>query len=106
VRELAAEQEKRAQAEGRRAEEQAEEMTITAEFAGIERCLDELSERLARLQPLRNRTRSDFGADPYLRDIAERNLEIAAQCGLGAIQGCADQRSGSPLLLRTRGSPC
>ena len=50
------------------------------EFAGIERRLDELSERLARLEPLRARQRADFEADPYLRDIVERNLEIAAQC--------------------------
>jgi uncharacterized protein YutE (UPF0331/DUF86 family) len=53
---------------------------MNAEFAGIERRLDELSERLARLQPLRDRARSDFDEDPYLRDIVERNLEIAAQC--------------------------
>jgi uncharacterized protein YutE (UPF0331/DUF86 family) len=53
---------------------------MIAEFAGIERRLDELSERLARLQPLRDRARSDFDQDPYLRDIVERNLEIAAQC--------------------------
>ncbi len=53
---------------------------MTAEFAGIERRLDELSERLARLQPLRGRARSDFDQDPYLRDIVERNLEMAAQC--------------------------
>ena len=53
---------------------------MTTEFAGIERRLDELSERLARLQPFRNRPRSDFDEDPYLRDIVERNLEIAAQC--------------------------
>ena len=26
------------------------------------------------------KTRDDFDTDPYLRDIAERNLEIAAQC--------------------------
>jgi uncharacterized protein YutE (UPF0331/DUF86 family) len=53
---------------------------MTAEFAGIERRLDELSERLARLQPLRDKARTDFDEDPYLRDIVERNLEIAAQC--------------------------
>ena len=52
------------------------------EFSGIERRLDELSERLARLEPLRERARADFAADPYLRDIAERNLEVAAQCVL------------------------
>ena len=30
------------------------------EFTGIEKRLDELHERLARLEPLRNRTRSEF----------------------------------------------
>ena len=50
------------------------------EFSGIERRLDELSERLARLEPLRARGRADFDGDPYLRDIVERNLEVAAQC--------------------------
>ena len=42
--------------------------------------MDELHERLARLEPLRNRPRSEFDKDPFLRDIVERNLEIAAQC--------------------------
>lgn len=50
------------------------------ELNAITRRLDELNERLARLQPLQNKTRSDFDGDPYLRDIVERNLEIAAQC--------------------------
>jgi uncharacterized protein YutE (UPF0331/DUF86 family) len=50
------------------------------EFSGIERRLNELSERLARLEPFRARTRAEFDADPYLRDIVERNLEVAAQC--------------------------
>jgi uncharacterized protein YutE (UPF0331/DUF86 family) len=53
---------------------------MTAEFNGIERRLDELSERLARLNPLRDKPRSEFDQDAYLRDIVERNLEIAAQC--------------------------
>jgi uncharacterized protein YutE (UPF0331/DUF86 family) len=52
------------------------------EFSGIERRLDELNERLARLEPLRERKRAEFDADPYLRDIAERNLEVSAQCCL------------------------
>lgn len=42
--------------------------------------MDELSERLARLEPLAQRNRAEFDVDPYLRDIVERNLEIAAQC--------------------------
>jgi uncharacterized protein YutE (UPF0331/DUF86 family) len=53
---------------------------MPTEFTGIERRLDELSERLARLQPLRAKTRIEFDQDTYLRDIVERNLEIAAQC--------------------------
>ena len=48
--------------------------------SGIERRLSELNERLQRLEPLRTRPQSDFEADPYLRDIVERNLEVAAQC--------------------------
>ena len=55
---------------------------MSTEFSGIERRLDELSDRLARLQPLTDKTRGEFEADPYLRDIVERNLEIAAQCCL------------------------
>jgi uncharacterized protein YutE (UPF0331/DUF86 family) len=31
---------------------------------------------------IKNRSKAEFDADPYLRDIAERNLEIAAQCVL------------------------
>ncbi len=50
------------------------------ELSGIERRLDELDERLARLAPFVGRPRADFDGDPYLRDIVERNLEIAAQC--------------------------
>ena len=50
------------------------------EFSGIERRLDELNERLARLEPLRGKKREEFDADPYLRDIVERNLEISVQC--------------------------
>ena len=50
------------------------------EFSGIERRLPELSERLTRLEPLRNKKRREFDQDPYLRDIVERNLEVAAQC--------------------------
>lgn len=41
--------------------------------------MDELDERLARLQPLQNETRHRFAEDAYLRDIVERNLEVAAQ---------------------------
>lgn len=53
---------------------------MTLEFSGIEKRLDELNERLARLYPLQSKSRADFDQEPYLRDIVERNLEIAAQC--------------------------
>ena len=46
----------------------------------IEQRLLELKERLRRLEPLAERSREDFDVDPYLHDIVERNLEIAAQC--------------------------
>ena len=49
------------------------------EFSGIVRRLDELDERLARLRPLQATARAEFAQDPYLRDIVERNLEVAAQ---------------------------
>jgi len=35
---------------------------------------------LARLHPLASKARVEFDKDPYLRDIVERNLEVAAQC--------------------------
>lgn len=53
---------------------------MPTEYNGIEKRLDELSERLARLEPLRSRSRIEFEQDAYLRDIVERNLEIAIQC--------------------------
>lgn len=41
----------------------------TNEFSGIEKRLDELRERLARLEQLRTKSRSDFEQDPYLRAL-------------------------------------
>jgi uncharacterized protein YutE (UPF0331/DUF86 family) len=41
---------------------------------------------LARLATIAERSRSDFDADPFLRDIAERNLEIIAQCCIDTAQ--------------------
>ena len=65
------------------------------EFSGIERRLDELNKRLARLEPFREKQRSDFDEDAYLRDIVERNLEIAAQ-------RCIDINTPKFRILRTR----
>ena len=49
------------------------------EFRGIERRLDRLFECLAKLEPLQSKNLADFEGDPYLRDIVERNIEVAAQ---------------------------
>lgn len=79
---------------------------MSVEFSGIERRLDELNERLARLTPLCERPRSDFDCDPYLRDIAERNLEVAAQCCLDichriiALEGARKPRDYRDAILR------
>ncbi len=56
------------------------EMSMLPEFSGIERRLDELNERLGRLGALKDSSREEFDADPYLRDIVERKFEVAAQC--------------------------
>ncbi len=42
--------------------------------------MDELDERLARINSLKGHSQEEFQDDPFLRDIVERNLEIAAQC--------------------------
>lgn len=63
-----------------------EKVAGKSEFSGIERRLDELSERLDRLRAIADRPRAAFDEDPFLRDIAERNLEIAAQCCIDIAQ--------------------
>lgn len=52
---------------------------MEVEFSGIERRLNELNERLARLGPLKEKTLAEFDEDAYLCDIVERNLQVAAQ---------------------------
>ena len=49
-------------------------------FSGIERRLDKLRECLSKLEPFKSKAKSEFERDPYLRDIVERNLEVAIQC--------------------------
>ena len=79
---------------------------MNVEFSGIERRLDELSERLARLAPLRDRPQTDFASEPYLRDIVERNLEVAAQCCIDichriiVIEGAQKPRDYREAILR------
>ncbi len=42
--------------------------------------MEKLLECLTKLEPLKTRSVDDFEQDSYLRDIVERNLEVAAQC--------------------------
>jgi len=50
------------------------------EFNGIVKRLEKLAECLSKLEPLKGRPLEEFSEDAYLRDIVERNLEVAAQC--------------------------
>jgi hypothetical protein len=43
--------------------------------------LERLNECLQKLEPLRDKTLDELLADRYLRDIIERNREVAAQSG-------------------------
>jgi len=76
------------------------------EFNGIERRLDELSERLQRLEPLREKPLDEFLQDAYLRDIVERNLEIAVQCCIDianrliSLEGAPKPRDSYESILR------
>ena len=70
------------------------------EFSGFERRLDELNERLDRLKPLRERERAEFDADPYPRDVAERNLEISAQCCIDICHRMFSRKMSRSCLVR------
>ncbi len=49
------------------------------EFSGIERRLERLSVCLEKLEPFKVKKKEELQQDPYLQDIVERNLEVAAQ---------------------------
>ena len=49
------------------------------EFSGIERRLEKLSVCLKKLEPFKSKKKEEILKDPYLQDIIERNLEVAAQ---------------------------
>lgn len=50
------------------------------ELGGVTRRLEKLRECLGKLEPLRQKAREDFDQQPYLKDIVERNLQVAIQC--------------------------
>lgn len=49
-------------------------------WSGIERRLERLDDCTDKLEALSERPRADFDGDALLRDVAERNFEVAAQC--------------------------
>jgi uncharacterized protein YutE (UPF0331/DUF86 family) len=53
---------------------------MTAPWRGIERRLERLADCTAKLQVLSERPRAAFDGDSWLRDVAERNFEVAAWC--------------------------
>jgi uncharacterized protein YutE (UPF0331/DUF86 family) len=55
---------------------------VSGEDASIKRRLSELYERLARLETLAGHTREEFSENPLLRDLVERNLEVALQAAI------------------------
>ena len=52
------------------------------EFSGIERRLDKLNVCLKKLEPFKSKKKEELLGDPYLKDIIERNLQVAAQAVL------------------------
>ena len=54
-------------------------MIMNEEFNGIERRLQRLKGCLRKLEPLKTKQKTEFETDIYLKDIVERNLEVAAQ---------------------------
>lgn len=76
------------------------------EFAGIERRLQRLDDCIQKLEALKDRPRAEFAADSLLRDIAERNLEVAAQCCIDianriiSLEGALKARDNYDSLLR------
>ncbi len=53
---------------------------MSSKYSGIESRLQRLKSCLQKLEPLRVKTRNDIDNEPYLKDIIERNFEVAAQC--------------------------
>ena len=49
------------------------------EFSGIERRLERLNVCLKKLEPFEEKEIDEIIQDPYMQDIIERNLEVAAQ---------------------------
>ena len=52
------------------------------EFSGIERRLEKLNVCLKKLEPFKAKKKGEIIRDPYMQDIIERNLEVAAQAAI------------------------
>jgi uncharacterized protein YutE (UPF0331/DUF86 family) len=76
------------------------------EFSGIERRLEKLSGCLKKLEPFKAKEKEEILQDPYLPDIIERNLEVAAQAAIDianriiSIEGLEKPRDYYEAILR------
>jgi len=76
------------------------------EFSGIERRLEKLSVCLKKLEPFKAKKKEEILQDPYLQDIIERNLEVAAQAVIDianriiSIEGLEKPREYFEAILR------
>lgn len=76
------------------------------EFSGIERRLEKLSVCLKKLEPFKAKKKEEILQDPYLQDIIERNLEVAAQAVIDianriiSIEGLEKPRDYFEAILR------
>ena len=74
------------------------------EFSGIERRLEKLSVCLKKLDPFKAKEKKEIIQDPYVQDIIERNLEVAAQATIDianriiSIEALEKPRDGSILI--------
>jgi len=51
-------------------------------MSAVERRLDELLSRLRTLEEMAEKDRAEFADDSFVRDVVERNFEVAIQCCL------------------------
>jgi len=76
------------------------------EFSGIERRLEKLSACLKKLEPFKAKEKEEILQDPYMQDIIERNLEVAAQAVIDianrviSIEGLEKPRDYYEAILR------
>ena len=74
---------------------------MTPHWNGIEQRLELLKGCLLKLEPLKAETSDEFVSDLYLKDIVERNLEVAAQACIDIANRIIFMAVGETTRLRT-----